>query len=93
MEGPNFAADEGTFIVYKAGERVATMHPQKRHYRSGQSMTEAALDPGLTRDLYISLGEPLDAQGRAWAVRLYRHFYKTMSHPRIKKNLSQANNL
>ena len=71
VEGPNFAADEGTFIVYKAGERVATMHPQKRHYRSGQSMTEAALDPGLTRDLYISLGEPLDAQGRAWAVRLY----------------------
>jgi len=71
VEGPNFAADEGTFIVYKAGQRVATMHPQKRHYRSGQSMTEAALDPGLTRDLYISMGEPLDAQGQAWAIRLY----------------------
>jgi cytochrome c-type biogenesis protein CcmF len=69
--GPNFTADEGTFIVYRSGQRVTTMHPQKRSYRSGQSMTEAALDPGLTRDLYISLGEPLDAQGRAWAVRLY----------------------
>jgi cytochrome c-type biogenesis protein CcmF len=71
VRGPNFMADEGTFIVYKSGERVATMHPQKRNYSSGQVMTEAALDPGLTRDLYISLGEPLDEQGKAWAVRLY----------------------
>jgi hypothetical protein len=64
-------ADEGTFIVYKSGERVATLHPQKRNYSSGQVMTEAALDPGLTRDLYISLGEALDEQGKAWAIRLY----------------------
>jgi cytochrome c-type biogenesis protein CcmF len=34
-------------------------------------MTEAAIDPGFTRDLYISLGEPLDQTGRAWAVRVY----------------------
>jgi cytochrome c-type biogenesis protein CcmF len=34
-------------------------------------MTEAALDPGLTRDLYVSLGEPLDDRGVAWAIRLY----------------------
>jgi cytochrome c-type biogenesis protein CcmF len=34
-------------------------------------MTEAAIDPGLSRDLYISLGEPLDDQGSAWAVRIY----------------------
>ncbi len=33
-------------------------------------MTEAAIDPGLTRDIYVSLGEPLDDTG-AWAVRLY----------------------
>jgi cytochrome c-type biogenesis protein CcmF len=71
VRGPNFMADEGTFIVYKSGERVATLHPQKRNYSSGQVMTEAALDPGLTRDLYISLGEALDEQGKAWAVRLY----------------------
>ena len=31
-----------------------------------RAMTEAALDPGLTRDLYVSLGEPLDDRGRAW---------------------------
>ena len=34
-------------------------------------MTEAALDPGLTRDLYVSLGEALDDQGTAWAIRIY----------------------
>jgi len=33
-------------------------------------MTEAAIDAGLTRDLFIALGEPLDEEG-AWAVRIY----------------------
>jgi len=71
FRGPNFVADEGTFIVYRDGEEVTTLHPQKRRYSNNQVMTEAALDPGLTRDLYVSLGEPLDNQGTAWAIRLY----------------------
>jgi cytochrome c-type biogenesis protein CcmF len=71
LRGPNYVADEGKFIVYRDGEQVAEMHPQKRRYSSGQTMTEAALDPGLTRDLYVSLGEPLDDRGEAWAIRLY----------------------
>jgi cytochrome c-type biogenesis protein CcmF len=71
LRGPNFVADEGTFVVYRDGEQITTLHPQKRRYRNEQVMTEAALDPGLTRDLYVSLGEPLDNQGTAWAVRLY----------------------
>jgi cytochrome c-type biogenesis protein CcmF len=72
LQGPNYVADEGEFIVYKAGQRVATMYPQKRRYLlGGQVMTEAAIDPGLTRDLYVSLGEPLDENGLAWAVRIY----------------------
>jgi len=71
VEGPNFIADEGTFIVTRNGELVAELAPQKRRYlRQGQIMTEAAIDPGLTRDIYVSLGEPLD-DGAAWAVRLY----------------------
>jgi cytochrome c-type biogenesis protein CcmF len=32
-------------------------------------MTDAAIDPGFTRDLYVSLGEPVE--GRAWVVRVY----------------------
>jgi cytochrome c-type biogenesis protein CcmF len=72
LQGPNYVADEGEFFVYRDGERVATMFPQKRRYLLGnQVMTEAAIDAGLTRDLYVSLGEPLDETGSAWAVRLY----------------------
>jgi cytochrome c-type biogenesis protein CcmF len=72
IQGPNYTADEGEFMVYQSGKRVATMFPQKRRYlRGGQVMTEAAIDPGLTRDLYVSLGEPLDNQGQAWAIRIY----------------------
>ncbi len=71
VQGPNFVADEGAFTVTRDGETVATLLPQKRRYlRQGQVMTEAAIDPGLTRDIYVSLGEPLDDSG-AWAVRLY----------------------
>ena len=32
-------------------------------------MTEAGIDAGFTRDIYISLGEPLD--DGAWSIRLY----------------------
>lgn len=32
-------------------------------------MTEAAIDAGIVRDLYIALGEPLD--NGAWVVRVY----------------------
>jgi cytochrome c-type biogenesis protein CcmF len=72
LQGPNYVADEGEFIVYKSGNRVTSLYPQKRRYmQSGQTMTEAAIDPGLTRDLYVSLGDPLDDQGKAWAIRIY----------------------
>jgi cytochrome c-type biogenesis protein CcmF len=72
LQGPNYVADEGEFSVYRKGNRVATMYPQKRRYLvGGQVMTEAAIDPGLTRDLYVSLGESLDENGQAWAIRIY----------------------
>ncbi len=72
VEGANYVADQGVFRVTKKGTEIAVLHPQKRQYKAqGQTMTEAAIDPGLSRDLYISLGEPLDDQGIAWAVRIY----------------------
>jgi cytochrome c-type biogenesis protein CcmF len=33
-----------------------------------QVMTEAAISPGLTGDLYVSLGDPLE--GGAWLVKV-----------------------
>jgi len=71
VEGPNYVADAGEFLVMKNGQEITRMYPEKRRYvRDGQMMTEAAIDSGLTRDIYISMGEPLD-NGRAWAVRIY----------------------
>ncbi len=72
LQGPNFVADEGEFFVFRDGERIATMFPQKRRYlQGGQTMTEAAIDAGITRDLYVSLGESLDENSGAWAIRIY----------------------
>ncbi|GLQ32376.1 heme lyase CcmF/NrfE family subunit [Litoribrevibacter albus] len=69
--GPNYVADVGDFRVYKDGEQITSIHPEKRRYNvSRQVMTEAGIDPALSRDLYISLGEPLEG-GQAWAVRLH----------------------
>ena len=49
------------------------MHPQKRTYAREQVQTESAVDAGVFRDLYVALGEPMDANNieGAWALRLY----------------------
>ncbi len=71
VEGPNFVADRGEFIISRDGAEVTRLYSEKRRYfASQQVMTEAAIDAGFTRDIYVSLGEPLDG-GQAWAVRLY----------------------
>ncbi|GIX33373.1 MAG: c-type cytochrome biogenesis protein CcmF [Lysobacterales bacterium] len=68
--GPNFEADRGHLSVFRGERRVAELFPEKRAYASGgQVMTEAAIRPGLWRDLYVSLGEPL-GEG-AWSVRIH----------------------
>jgi cytochrome c-type biogenesis protein CcmF len=70
-QGANYDADRGEFLVLKNGQELTRLYSEKRRYvQAGQVMTEAAIDAGLTRDLYVSLGEPLDG-GQAWAVRLY----------------------
>jgi cytochrome c-type biogenesis protein CcmF len=69
-EGPNFVADRGVIGVYRGDRRVETMYPEKRQYRGRQVMTEADLDPGLTRDLYVAMGEPV-GDNDAWALRIY----------------------
>jgi cytochrome c-type biogenesis protein CcmF len=47
------------------------VYPDKRLYTvSRMPMTEVAIDRGITRDVYVSMGEPLD-EGRAWSMRLY----------------------
>jgi len=71
--GPNWTADQGTVTVLRDGDTITVMHPQKRTYPRGQVQTESSVDPGITRDLYVALGEPMDARNLegAWAMRLY----------------------
>ncbi|MGH7148266.1 MAG: heme lyase CcmF/NrfE family subunit, partial [Nitrospiraceae bacterium] len=69
-KGPNYIAARGTIHVSQDGRDVTVLYPEKRRYTvQNQTMTEAAISPGLLRDLYVSLGEPLE--DGAWSVRLY----------------------
>ncbi|MER2098380.1 MAG: heme lyase CcmF/NrfE family subunit, partial [Pseudomonas qingdaonensis] len=70
FEGPNFTSDKGTVRVLRDGREISVLHPEKRLYTVQQSvMTEAGIDAGFTRDLYVALGESLD--NGAWAVRVH----------------------
>ena len=70
FEGPNFTSDKGTIRVLEGTEEVAVLHPEKRLYTvQRMPMTEAGIDAGITRDLYVALGEPLE--NGAWAVRVH----------------------
>jgi cytochrome c-type biogenesis protein CcmF len=74
VPGPNYRADRGRFLVFQGEEQVAVLAPEKRSYFASQKpMTEAAIDWGFTRDIYVSLGEPLDKKGSGgdWALRIY----------------------
>ncbi len=72
VEGPNYVAARGTIEVSRDGRKLRDMFPEKRLYRVQQNpMTEADIDTGLTRDLYVSLGEPVDGGKGAWIVRIY----------------------
>lgn len=69
VNGPNYTAVRGTFDVTRNGTKVTTMTPEKRVFTvQNMPMTEAAIDRGFSRDLYISLGEQGDNGG--WVVRV-----------------------
>ena len=70
VQGPNYMADQGTIVVTKDAREVATLTPEKRTYTvQTKPMTEAGINAGLMRDIYVSLGEGLG--GGDWSLRLY----------------------
>ncbi len=74
VDGPNYNAVESEVVVTRAGEHVATLHPQKRVYRVQRSpMTEAGIEVDWNRDLFVAMGE--DLGDGAWSVRVQ---YKPM---------------
>ncbi|EAR56191.1 Putative cytochrome c-type biogenesis protein CcmF [Photobacterium sp. SKA34] len=69
-DGPNYDGYIADFNISRRGINVTTLHAEKRFYSvAGSMMTEAAIDSGITRDLYVAMGEKLG--DGAWAVRIY----------------------
>ncbi|MCZ7675676.1 MAG: heme lyase CcmF/NrfE family subunit [Roseovarius sp.] len=75
-EGPNYTATVADLKLARDGRQIATMHPEKRIYPvAGMPTTEAALDNGFLRDVYVALGDP--QAGGGWAMRTY---YKPLAN-------------
>ncbi len=70
IQGPNYQADQASIEVTRGGNPLTTLTPQRRIYlASGTPSTEMAIDAGLLRDLFVTLGEP--KEGGAWSMTLY----------------------
>ena len=70
VKGPNYGAARATIDVSREGKPFNVMHPEKRvYFVQDNPMTEAAIDSGFTRDLYVSLGDPLG--DGAWLVKVH----------------------
>lgn len=68
--GPNFVSTTATMSVRQGGKLVATLHPEKRVYPvQAMPTTEADIDNGFWRDVYLVIGDP--QEGGGWAVRTY----------------------
>ena len=71
VPGPNYIARRGRIEVFRDNLSLLELRPEKRHYTvGGQVMTEADIDGGFLRDIYVALGEDLESDG-AWSLRIY----------------------
>ena len=69
-QGPNYTTTMAEMVVSKSGRQVVTLFPEKRVYPvQAMPTTEAAIDYGFARDLYLVIGDPQDGGG--YAVRAY----------------------
>ncbi len=70
VPGPNYVSTMATMTVARDGRTVAVLHPEKRVYPvQAMPTTEAAIDNGVFRDIYLVIGDP--QQDGGWAVRSY----------------------
>ncbi|HCW21780.1 MAG TPA: c-type cytochrome biogenesis protein CcmF [Achromobacter sp.] len=67
--GPNYTAQRAVFPVTRDGKPVVTLYPEKRLYTvQDMALSQADIDSGFTRDLFVALGEPVG--DTAWTVRI-----------------------
>ncbi|MEM8788844.1 MAG: heme lyase CcmF/NrfE family subunit [Pseudomonadota bacterium] len=61
LRGPNYKAERAVLTVAQAGRPLAVLEPEKRFYPvQGMPTTEAGIDRGWTRDLYLVIGDRQD---------------------------------
>ena len=76
LPGPNYVSTMGFVALSKNGKAISTLAPEKRVYPvAGMPTTEAAIDNGFLRDIYVVIGDPQDNGG--WAMRAY---YKPLAN-------------
>ena len=72
VQGPNYRAVRAEVEVFRQGRRLEVLWPEKRNYlSSAMPMTEAAIDSGFMRDLYVSMGDRLEGDRPEWSMRVY----------------------
>ena len=72
VRGPNYKAVRADVQVLRNDKIIEILQPEKRRYfSSAMAMTEAGIDSGFMRDLYVSLGEPLNDARTEWSMRVY----------------------
>jgi cytochrome c-type biogenesis protein CcmF len=71
VQGPNYVAARGRIEMRDSrGQLIKVLAPEKRIYTvQNQPMTEAAIDTGFLGDVYVALGEQVNAD--AWTVRVH----------------------
>ncbi|MBU2982446.1 heme lyase CcmF/NrfE family subunit [Lentibacter algarum] len=75
-QGPNYISTMADVTLSKGARVISTLHPEKRVYPvAGMPTTEAAIDGGLWRDIYVVIGDAQDGGG--WAMRSY---YKPLAN-------------
>ncbi|MCG6882949.1 MAG: heme lyase CcmF/NrfE family subunit [Silicimonas sp.] len=70
VEGPNYISTLATMRMAKGGHEEAVLTPESRFYPvAGMPTTEAAIDNGVFRDLYVVIGD--EQPDGSWAVRVF----------------------
>lgn len=69
VAGPNYDAQRASITVQRDGKLVTVLQPEKRLYRAqNMPLSQAAIDSGLTRDLFVALGDAVD--DKTWTLRI-----------------------
>ena len=75
INGPNYIAERGIFVVSKSGKSLMSLMPEKRQYPAERGQTtEAGIKTMFMGDLYVVLGEKSTAASRSsdkWSTRIY----------------------